>query len=74
MPAAVVCLFVDRWWLSVLILIKLWQAMVAANSAVPVQQMQQTMMQFEKQSEMASMKEEMMDDILNADDDEEEGN
>jgi len=47
-------------------------AMQVANQAMPMKQMQQTMMQYDKQNEMANMKEEMMDDIFEANDEEEE--
>eukprot|EP01118_Nematostelium_gracile_P018938 TRINITY_DN8580_c0_g1_i1.p1 TRINITY_DN8580_c0_g1~~TRINITY_DN8580_c0_g1_i1.p1 ORF type:complete len:202 (+),score=71.20 TRINITY_DN8580_c0_g1_i1:31-636(+) len=48
------------------------KAMAYSNAAMPMQQMQRTMMEFEKQNEISSMKEEMMDSILDGDDEEEE--
>jgi len=47
-------------------------AMTYANQATPVMQMQRTMQAYEKQSEMASMKEEMMDDLMDGGPEEEE--
>jgi len=47
------------------------QAMGVANAAAPIQQMQRTMMNYEKQSEMMNMKEEMMDDMFEGDEQEE---
>lgn len=46
--------------------------MAAGNQAVPMQQMQQTMMQFQKQNDIADMKEEMMDDMFETTEEEED--
>jgi len=46
-------------------------AMAISNAATPLPQMQRTMMAFEKQNEIASMKEEMMEGILDMDEEEE---
>lgn len=47
--------------------------MAYSNRAIPMNQIQQTMNQFQKQNEMANMKEEMLDDIFDDEGIEEEG-
>lgn len=47
------------------------KAMMAVNQASPVAQVQKTMMMYEKQNEMANMKEEMMDDMFESTEEEE---
>jgi len=48
------------------------KAMMVSNQAVPMKAMQNTMMQFEKQNEIANMKEEMIDSAFEDPDEEEE--